>query len=94
MQSLIFPLYFHYFLSSYHRMTCSCSKCRPSTSNQSVTNVICSTDIISVYLYKCGASSPQPVPVYADPVYGEMAEDYTLKACMKADRMEICERNT
>ena len=50
--------------------------------------------IISDYLYKCGASSPQPVPVYADPVYGEMAEDYTLKACMKADRMEICERNT
>ena len=75
-------------------MTCLCSKCKPSTSNQSIKNVICSTDIISVYLYKCGASSPQPVPVYADYVYGEMAESYTLKACMKADRMEICESNT
>ena len=94
MQSLISPLYFHYFLASYHRMTHSYSKWKPSTSNQSVTNVICSIDIISVYLYKCGASSPQPVLVYADPVYGEMAEGYTLIACVKADRMEICERNT
>ena len=67
-------------------MTCTCSKCKPSTSKQSVTHVICSTDIISVYLYKCGASSPQPVPVYADPEYGEMAEGYTLETCMKADR--------
>ena len=75
-------------------MTRSCSKCKPSTSNQSVTNVICSPDIISVYLYKCGASSPQPVLVYVDPEYGEMAEGYTLETCMKADRMEICERNT
>ena len=94
MQSLISPLYFDYFLASYHRMTHLCSKCKPSTSNQSVTNVICSTNIISVYLYKCGASSPLPVPVYAVPEYAEMAEGYTLKACMKADRMEICERNT
>ena len=75
-------------------MTHSCSKHNLNTSNQSVTHAICSTDIISVYLYKWEASSHQPVPVYADPVYGEMAEGYTLKACMKADRMEICERNT
>ena len=45
-------------------------------------------------IYKCKASSPQAVPVYADPAYGEMAEGYTLKACIKADRMEICEWNT
>ena len=62
MQSLISPLYFHYFLTSYHRMTHSCSKCKLSTSNQNVTNVICSTDIISVYIYKWEASSHQPVP--------------------------------
>ena len=75
-------------------MTCSCSKCNLSASNQSVMHVICSPDIISVYLYKWEALSHQPVPVYADPVYGEMAEGYILKACMKSDRMEICERNT
>ena len=67
-------------------MTHSCSKCNLSTSNQSVTHAICSTDIISVYLYKWEASSHQPVPVYADPEYGEMAEGYTLETCMKADR--------
>ena len=75
-------------------MTHLFSKWKLSTSNQSVTNVICSTDIISVYLYKCGASSPQPIPAYADPAYDEMAEGYTLEACVKEDRMEICERNT
>ena len=53
-----------------------------------------STDIISVYLYKWEASSHQPVPMYADPVYAEMTEGSTLEACKKADRMEICERNT
>ena len=94
MQSLISPLYFHYFLASYHRMTHSCSKCKPSTSNQSVTNVICSTDIISVYIYNSEASSHQPVPVYADPEYAEMAEGSTPETCVKADRMENCERNT
>ena len=65
-----------------------------NASNQSVTHVICSTDIISVYLYKWEASSHQPVPVYADPEYAEMAEGSTPETCMKADRMEICERNT
>ena len=87
MQSLISPLYFQYFLASYHRMTCSCSKYNLSASNQSVTHAICFTDIISVYLYKCGASSPQPVPVYADPEYAEMAEGSTPETCMKADRL-------
>ena len=72
--------------------THSCSKWKPSISNQNVTHVICSTDIISVYLYKCGASGPQPVAVYPFPVYpvlvpvyAEMAGSSTLETCTKAE---------
>ena len=86
MQSLISSLYFHYFLTSYHRMTCLCSKCNLSTSNQSVIHAICSTEIISVYLYNWEASSHQPIQVFADPEYAEMAEGSTPETCMKADR--------
>ena len=63
MQSLNSPLYFHYLLASYQEMTHTHSECNLSVSNQSVTHVICSTDMTSVYLYKWEASSPQPVLV-------------------------------
>ena len=65
--------------------THSCSKCKPSASNQNVTCVMCSTDIISVCLYKWGASGTQAVPGYPVPVHAEMAGGSTLETCMKAE---------
>ena len=74
--------------------THSCSKCKPSASNQNVTHVICSTDIISVYLYKWEASNTQSLPGYPVPVYAEIAGVSTLETYMKAEIWQRSVRGT